>query len=58
MSAIEKRLVVLRSQEEGACHTTGGHMGKHQGLLEVEGEGEMWQETLLWFLRKRTGEVE
>lgn len=33
---------------------TQGLTGKHQGGQEAEGVGDLWQETLLWFLQKGT----
>lgn len=42
-SAIEKSLYTHSSQEEGAYHAMGGHVGKHQIWSEGEGvKGKMW----------------
>lgn len=54
---IRRQFVAHSSQEEGACHTTPGHLGRHQGPTGGREVGKHGHELSLWFLRGGTGEA-
>ena len=54
---INGQRVTHGSKEEGPCHNTQGHVGKHQGQAGGIGSRRKgWIEPALWFLQEGMGE--
>lgn len=57
MTSIERIICDSRSQEEGACHTTQGHVGKHQGQSGGrERERKAWARNFIVVSIRRNGQ--